>query len=159
MEEYLAFVDFIGRTVDGKYIYRMDFTTDTDVVWGEFFNITPAAIVPNLQPDKNTLSHSGKAIFPREMMVAKKNYCFSMQDCIDGIIPLMFSEIDEHTLELDDKPLYFSFAEEREKVEDKLNKLGIELYDVETVEHGNDDAIDSLIDSMDDENNEEDVDE
>ena len=37
-----------------------------------------------------------------------KNYCFSMQDCIDGIVPLIFSEIDEETLELDEKPFYIN---------------------------------------------------
>ena len=30
MEEYLGFVDEIGRTIDGKFIYRLDFTLDTD---------------------------------------------------------------------------------------------------------------------------------
>ena len=35
MDEYLAFVDEIGRTTDGKFIYRLDFTVDTDSVWGD----------------------------------------------------------------------------------------------------------------------------
>ena len=66
MEDFLCFVDLIGQTIDGKYIYRFDFTIDTDVVWGEYFNVTPSAIIPDLQPDKHSLSHSGKVIFPCE---------------------------------------------------------------------------------------------
>ena len=39
MEEFLAFADAIGRTLDGKHRYRLDFTVDTETVWGEFFNV------------------------------------------------------------------------------------------------------------------------
>lgn len=153
MTEYLAFVDEVGRTMDGKYIYRFDFTVDTETVWGEFFNVTPAAIVPNIQPDKNTLSSTGMAIFPRQMVVAKKNYCFSMQDCIDGIISMIFSEIDDNTLECGNAPFHLEFGEAIESVKEKLSEVGIELFDVKEVERGDDSAIDDLLDAMDDENN------
>ena len=149
MEEFLGFVDEIGRTVDGKYIYRFDFTLDTETIWGEYFNVAPSAIIPDLQPDKNALSRQAKAIFPREMVLAKKNYCFSMQDCIDGIIPLIFSEIDENTLEYNEKPFFIHFGETFTDVE-------ITFVNVEKVEKGDESAIDNLIDSMDD--NEEDDD-
>ena len=157
MEEYLAFVDEIGRTVDGKYIYRFDFTPDSETVWGEFFNVAPAAIIPNLQPDKNTLSRTAKAIFPREMVIAKKNYCFSMQDCIDGIIPLMFCEIDENSVEINGEPFYLNFAENLSSVEEKMKSVGIELFDFEDVKIGDESAIDNLIDSIGDENNDDDI--
>lgn len=156
MEEYLGFVDEIGRTIDGKFIYRFDFTLDTDTIWGEYFNVTPSAIIPDLQVDKNALTKRAKAIFPREMVLAKKNYCFSMQDCIDGIIPLIFSEIDDETLEYNGKPFFIHFGKPYEKVLEMLNSVGIELFDIEIVEKGDDSAIDALIDSMDNENEEDD---
>jgi hypothetical protein len=150
MEEYLAFVDYIGRTLDGKYIYRFDFTTDKETVWGEYFHIAPCAIVPNIQPDKNTISKTSKAIFPREMVIASKNYCFSMQDCIDGIIPLIFSEIDDNTLEIKEVPFFLNFGDDFGTVIEKLSAVGITLFDIEEVEHGDESAIDNLIDSMGD---------
>lgn len=158
MEDFLGFVDLIGRTIDGKYIYRFDFTTDIDVLWGEYFNVTPSGIIPDLQPDKNALSRSGKIIFPREMIIAKKNYCFSMQDCIDGIIPLIFSEIDEETLELDEKPFFIKFGESFNDVQEKLKKVGLEFFELYEIEKGDDSAIDALINDLDndDENNEDD---
>lgn len=149
MEEYLAFVDYIGMTIDGKYIYRFDFTIDPDSVWGEFFNVTPAGIVPDMQPDINSLSKTCKVNFPIEMQIAKKNYCFSMQDCIDGIIPVIFSEISEDAIVYNDAPLFFSFGENIETIQKKLQSLGIEMYDVEEVEKGDESAIDNLIDNMD----------
>lgn len=164
MEDFLGFVDLIGRTIDGKYIYRFDFTTDTDVLWGEYFNVTPSGIIPDLQPDKNALSRSGKIIFPREMVIAKKNYCFSMQDCIDGIIPLIFSEIDEETLELDEKPFFIRFGESFNEVKEKLNKVNLDFFELYEIEKGDDSAIDALINDLgteneeDDYNNEDDLD-
>lgn len=156
MNEFLGFVDLIGQTIDGKYIYRFDFTTDIDVLWGEYFNITPSGIIPDLQPDKNALSRSGKVIFPREMVIAKKNYCFSMQDCIDGIIPLMFSEIDEKTLVLDEKPFFIRFGESFNDVKEKLDKINLEFFELYEIEKGDNSAIDALINDLDDENNEDD---
>ena len=156
MEDFLGFVDLIGRTIDGKYIYRFDFTTDIDVLWGEYFNVTPSGIIPDLQPDKNALSRSGKIIFPREMVIAKKNYCFSMQDCIDGIIPLIFSEIDEETLELDDKPLFIRFGESFSEVKEKLDKVNLNFFELYEIEKGDDSAIDALINDLEAENEEDD---
>lgn len=149
MEEYLAFVDYIGRTIDGQYIYRFDFTVDADSVWGEYFNVTPAGIVPDLQPDINSLSKTCKANFPVEMQLAKKNYCFSLQDCIDGIIPMVFSEISEDGIEYNDAPLFFKFGEEYDTVKNILTSIGIEMYDVELVKTGDESAIDNLINNMD----------
>ena len=148
MEEYLAFVDEVGRSLDGGYIYRFDFTVDREAVWGEFFNVAPAAIIPNLQPDKNTISSTGNVIFPSKLITAKKNYCFSMQDCIDGIIPLVFSEISENTIECDGVPFFLNFADPISLVNEKLQAVGTKLYDIEKVEHGDGSAIDDLINSI-----------
>jgi hypothetical protein len=150
MIEYLGFVDEIGRTTDGKYVYRFDFTVDKDTIWGEYFNITPSAIIPDLQADINSLTKQAKVIFPREMVIAKKNFCFSMQDCIDGIIPLIFCEIDEETIIIDEKPFFIRFGETYENVEKILEKAGLSFFDVEIVEKGDDSMIDELINSLDD---------
>lgn len=149
MDEYIGFIDEIGRTTDGRYLYRFDFTIDTETIWGDFFNIAPSAIVPDLQPDRNALSHTGRVVFPRELVIAKRNYCFSMQDCIDGIIPLCFCEIDENTILYDDKPFFIRFGETMDEVVKKLSSIGLELYGLEEVEKGDDTAITDLINSID----------
>jgi hypothetical protein len=89
---YLAFIDIVGQTVEGKNIYRFDFTQAPDVVWGDSWNVTPAGIMPKLAPDPNCLSISAQLICEHRYQLAKESTCFSMQDCIDGIIPLMFDE-------------------------------------------------------------------
>lgn len=152
MTDYIGFIDFLGKNSDGKYIYRFDFTSDIDVLWGEYFNVTPAAIIPNLQPDKNTLSRSGKVMFPQEMIIAKKNYCFSMQDCIDGIIPLIFTELDNETMFYNEKPFFIRFGESFNDVEQKLKLYGLEFFELYEIERGDSSAIDDLIDLIDDNN-------
>ena len=147
-EEYLGFVSEIGRTTDRKYLYCFDFTYDPDSFWGEFFNIPPACIVPELAPDPNCLSHTAKVESPVKLMTAKENTCFSMQDCIDGIIPLCFSEISDDTIEFHHKPLKFRFGEKRETVELKIAECGLVNYGYEDIKHGDENLVNELINDL-----------
>ena len=134
-QEYLAFVDEIGRTIEGNYLYRFDYCKDTEIVWGNYFNITPAIIVPNIQPDNNCLSSTEEVISPKKLELAKTNGCFSMQDCIDGIISLCFSTIgDDDSIYFNEEPLKFDFGEKIEDVRDRLTKCGFTLCGLKEVE-------------------------
>lgn len=148
MEEnlYLAFVDEVGRDGD-NWLYRFDFTIDTDVVWGTGFNVVPAASVPKMQPDKNSLSHTATIELPRKMETAKKSTCYSMQDCIDGIIPLCFTRLDAGALMIDrDTALAFHFGESIESIREKIELFGGYL-DIKKIEKDKSSAIDDLIKS------------
>lgn len=134
--EYLAFVDEIGRSVSGEYIYRLDFTYDPESVWGDYFNSVPSIIVPDLQPDTNSLSSTAKIRVKKQLSIAKKNGCFSMQDCIDGIISLCFSEIDEEPIMSGKELFRLDFGETFESVEKKLNENGIEIEDKNDIDVG-----------------------
>lgn len=134
-QEYLAFVDEIGRTIEGNYLYRFDYCTDKEIVWGDYFNITPSVIVPNIQPDKNSLSSTEEVISPKKLELAKTNGCFSMQDCIDGIISLCFSQInDEESIYYNEEPLKFDFGETQEEVRERLKNCGLTLCGLKEIE-------------------------
>ena len=48
----------------------------------------------------------------KKLELAKTNGCFSMQDCIDGIISLCFSQInDDESIYYNGEPLKFDFGE------------------------------------------------
>ena len=151
--QYLAFVDYIGKTSDGKYQYRFDYTEDTEVVWGDYFNIVPSVLVPNLQPERNCLSYSEVGTFSSSLSLAKNNGCFSMQDCIDGIIALCFSEINEKTIYYHDEPFYLSFGEPLDSVRNKLTESGFVLNGLEQINKGDETVIDNLINSLDSDDN------
>lgn len=134
-QEYLAFVDEIGRTIEGNYLYRFDYCTEKEIVWGDYFNITPSVIVPNIQPDTNSLSSTEEVISPKRFELAKTNGCFSMQDCIDGIISLCFSQInDEESIYYNEEPLKFDFGEKQEEVRERLKNCGLTLCGLKEIE-------------------------
>lgn len=154
--EYLAFVNEMGTDMEGKPMYTLHFTTDTESVWGNYFNVAPASLANNLSVDENCITSRATVTTPRKVEIAARNNCFSMQDCIDGIIPMMFSPIDEETLMIGETPFSILFGEPFDEVERKLSSIGVEMKDIETVEHGDNSAVDKLIESMDNPMNNED---
>jgi len=144
-EHFLAFVDYVGKSVDGKNIYRFDFTRATDVVWGDQWNATPAAIIPELEPDVNCLSISGQVLTKHKYLLAKDNTCFSMQDCIDGILPLLFDE------PYSDELMVLPFGMDMQSVIDTLSEHGLELINLKDVNEEKDNqVIEGLIDKIKD---------
>lgn len=149
MNEYLAFVDYLGKSIDGDYIYRFDFTDDTDSVWGDYFNVAPTIIIPDLQPESTTIVKSARVNFDKTLNLAKKNGCFSMQDCFDKIISLAFTELtEEDTIYYNDEPLRFDFGETFNEVVEKLKSCGYSFYNIVEYENGEEKIIDSLIESI-----------
>lgn len=145
-ELFLAFVDYEGRTQEGKYIYRFDFTIDSETAWGDYFNISPSIIVPDIVLDKNCITLFFKCIFPCEMILAKTNSCFSMQDCIDGILPLCFCDLSNKSF-FRNRPIAFNFGEEIEDVRERISDYKLTIFGEETITP-NSDILNNLIDNL-----------
>ena len=135
MIEYLAFVRKIGITLENENIYEFLFTTNPDVVWGENFNIIPAGIIPNLEPEKNCLSKKGRVITNIDFNLACESTCFSMMDCIDGIIALCFTEAGI------DNEFHFNFGEKLNDVIEKLHKYNLNLEEIEDIKFNEEEDI------------------
>lgn len=150
MNEFLAFVKKIGNTLDGQNIYEFMFTTVPDVVWGDNFNIIPAGIIPNLSPEKNSLSRKGRVITDIDFKLACESTCFSMMDSIDRIIALCFTEAGI------ENEFHFDFGEEFNNVIDKLKQYGLELTELEEVKIDEEGIIDDVIKRLEDENTDND---
>ena len=127
MEDYLAFVKRVGNTLNGENIYEFMFSTVPDVVWGDNFNIVPAGIIPNLTPEKNCLSRKGRVITNMDLKLACESTCFSMMDCIDGIIAVCFTEAGI------ENEFHFDFGEEFNEVLNKLKKYNLNLIEMEEI--------------------------
>lgn len=138
MNEYLIFVTRINDN-----LYQLDFTTDAETAWGENWHIAPAAFVPNIAPEKNAISNSYRIETENlKLHTVQQNTCFSMQDCIDGIIALAFTDID------DDFQIVLPFACSLEDTMAVLQKF------ITKITHLKDDgskAIEGLIDSLENE--------
>lgn len=152
MNEYLAFVRKIGNTINGDNIYEFMFTTVPDVVWGDNFNIIPAGIIPNLMPELNSLSKKGRVITDIDFKLACESTCFSMMDCIDGIIALCFTEAGI------ENEFHFDFGEEFNNVIDKLKKYNLQLTELESIKIDEEEIIDDVIKQLEsDDDNENDI--
>lgn len=152
MIEYLAFVRKIGQTINGQNIYEFMFTTNPDIVWGDNFNIVPAGIIPNLIPEKNCLSKKGRVITDIDLYLACQSTCFSMMDCIDGIIALCFTEAGI------ENEFNFKFGEKFDDVINKLNKYNLYLEEIEDIKFDEENIIDDVIKQLEDEENNNDND-
>lgn len=144
MEEFLAFVRKIGNTLDGQNIYEFMFTTVPDVVWGDNFNIVPAGIIPNLIPESNCLSRKGRVITDIEFKLACESTCFSMMDCIDGIISLCFTGMDV------DEDFHFDFGDTFQSVKEILKKNHLELVEMEEIKFDDTGIIDDVVKRLED---------
>lgn len=154
MDEFLAFVKKIGNTLDGQNIYEFMFTTAPDVVWGENFNIIPAGIIPNLIPEKNCLSRKGRVITDIDFKLACESTCFSMMDCIDGVISVCFTEAGI------DNEFKFDFGETFESVVNTLKKYNLEIVEIEEIKIDDSGIIDDVIKRLENEdtNDSDDID-
>lgn len=152
MIEYLAFVRKIGETINRQNIYEFMFSTNPDIVWGDNFNIVPAGIIPDLIPEKNCLSKKGRVITDIDLYLACQSTCFSMMDCIDGIIALCFTEAGI------ENEFNFKFGEKFDDVINKLNKYNLCLEEIEDIKFDEENIIDDVIKQLEDEENNNDND-
>ena len=144
MNEFLAFVKKIGTTLNGDNIYEFMFTTDTNAVWGENFNIIPAGIVPNLTPELNSLSRKARLITNLDLHLACESTCFSMMDSIDNIISLCFTSTEI------ENEMHFNFGDSIQKVNNILKKHNLKLIEFEDIKIQEDDIINDVIQQLED---------
>lgn len=148
MNEYLAFAKQINEST-----YELDFCKDTDIVWGENWNICPTSIVPDIDVDSNCISSFIYFKSEKKIDLAKYNPCFSMQDCIDGIFPLIFTNLEENSIMFEGKPFFLSFGENKEEVKDKLKKFNLEIIKEENTKDKSEEILDNLMNDLDNINN------
>ena len=87
---YIVFAERTGEDESGNYFYRLLFSDNPDVVWGDNFNVTPAGIIPDIEPDSQSIKEECLLTTKIRLKTATESTWFSLQDCIDGIIALLF---------------------------------------------------------------------
>lgn len=147
--EYLVFIAEVGTSLDENYVYHFYFSTTPEVVWGDFWNVCPASIIPDIKPDLNSISHIYECEFTKPLNLVTENTCFSMQDCIDQIVPLGWFNIHSGMVFEDEGHVTaFKFGEDFEYIERKLKSFGYPMtLNYEKVDE-TDDMIDNLIDRL-----------
>lgn len=125
-EQFLVFAEEIGETHNDEYVYRFLFSPTPEVVWGDKFNVTPAATVPNIQPLPLSLEKEWRVVSKMKLETAVESTWFSMQDCMDEIIALIFSTDENSSVVL-------RFGEDDDKVREILDENHIFYQEMEYV--------------------------
>lgn len=154
---YLVFIEYIGLTVNEKYIYKFHFSERPEVVWGDYWNVCPSSVIPNIKPDINSINKIYEVELDYRLNLAIHNSCFSMQDCIDQIIALGWFDIDSDIFYEDEiNIMKFRFGENFETVEKYLKFINVNMDNiVYEKSDDSDEMIDKLIDKLGGQNNDE----
>lgn len=102
--KYLIYINYVGLTQDG-FKYEFLYSNTPEIVWGDNWNVQSAAACGNMLPVESTYSSKQVVYSNYELHLVQDNTCFSMQDCIDGCVCLMWFEADEQIITI-------KFAEE-----------------------------------------------
>ena len=113
---HLVYINPIGKDSNNVNEYEFFFSETPDIVWGEDWNIACPAACENTLPDPTTYSETKIIKTEIPIFCAQQNTCFSLQDCIDGIICLAFFNSDSG-------PIIFNFGEKYEKVMKKIKNF------------------------------------
>ena len=126
---YIGFIRLIGPESDGIYNYEFIFTNNIDEFWGENFEYKPCCLCNDLIPNDEYITEIHKIRTKIKFDLVQDNCCFSMQDCMDGIISLAWENIDEYEEYPEDGRLVFNFGETYDEVERKLALKNILIID------------------------------
>lgn len=126
---FLVYVNKIGRDSNEQYEYEFFFSETPEIVWGEDWNVACPSACENLLPDPSTYSVVKTIKTDIPLFCVQENSCFSMQDCIDGLVCLAAQDISELEEYPEPYRLVFKFEEPYKSVSEKLNGVNITFQD------------------------------
>ena len=117
---YLIYINPIGKNSNDLYEYEFFFSETPDIVWGEDWDNPCPAACENTLPDPETYSEVKILKTNIPLSCIQNNVCFSLSNCIDGIVCLCYEDISEYTEYPEPIRLVFQFAEKYDSIIEKL---------------------------------------
>ena len=119
---HLVYINPIGKNSNDLYEYEFFFSETPDIVWGQDWNIACPAACENTLPDPETYSEVKTLKTEIPLFCVQQNTCFSIQDCIDGIICLGYFQTDKGVVKFDFSETIYNVIE---KIENNNNFIFI----------------------------------
>ena len=119
---HLVYINPIGKDSNNLYEYEFFFSETPDIVWGQDWNIACPAACENTLPDPETYSEVKTLKTEIPLFCVQQNTCFSIQDCIDGIICLGYFQTDKGVVKFDFSETIYNVIE---KIENNNNFIFI----------------------------------
>ena len=111
---HLVYINPIGKNSNDLYEYEFFFSETPDIVWGQDWNIVCPAACENTLPDPETYSEVKILKTEIPLFCVQQNTCFSIQDCIDGIICLGYFQTDKGVVKFDFSETIYNVIEKIE---------------------------------------------
>ena len=111
---HLVYINPIGKNSNDLYEYEFFFSETPDIVWGQDWNIACPAACENTLPDPETYSEVKTLKTEIPLFCVQQNTCFSLQDCIDGIICLGYFQTDKGVVKFDFSETIYNVIEKIE---------------------------------------------
>jgi hypothetical protein len=113
----LCFIKYIGLDLNGLHQYEFLFSDKIDEVWGENFEVMPAGLCNDLTPNQEDYCAVKNISLDVKINLIQDSCCFSMQDCMDGIISLGYAYQNDKLI------LDFKYGDTLNDVEKKLANI------------------------------------
>ena len=111
---HLVYINPIGKDSNDLYEYEFFFSETPDIVWGQDWNIACPAACENTLPDPETYSEVKTLKTEIPLFCVQQNTCFSIQDCIDGIVCLGYFQTDKGVVKFDFSETIYNVIEKIE---------------------------------------------
>ena len=111
---HLVYINPIGKNSNDLFEYEFFFSETPDIVWGQDWNIACPAACENTLPDPETYSEVKTLKTEIPLFCVQQNTCFSLQDCIDGIICLGYFQTDKGVVKFDFSETIYNVVEKIE---------------------------------------------
>ena len=127
-EPSVVYVKFMGKDIDGTYIYHFYLSTNPEEVFAEGWGEVPACTVPRklMDIDKEMYEYVVELKSGIKLDLAQDCGCFSMQDSRDHIVALAFENLD-NAEEYPDPRIIIQFGDGIDYVEEMFAKRDISL--------------------------------
>lgn len=111
---HLVYINPIGKDSNNLYEYEFFFSETPDIVWGQDWNIACPAACENTLPDPETYSEVKTLKTEIPLFCVQQNTCFSIQDCIDGIVCLGYFQTNKSVVKFDFSETIYNVIEKIE---------------------------------------------
>jgi len=123
MDEYLVYIDFVGKDGNDQYLYELYVAKDPTLVFGDFWDVLPIGMCSKDQkkPHPSTIDDKIEIRLPILLKLAQNNNSLSMTDVTDNILALAWQDLSFYE-EYPEYRLVLHYGENLKVVQDKLNK-------------------------------------
>lgn len=126
---FLVYVNPIGKNAMGLNEYEFFFSEKPESVWAGDWNIECPSACSDLIPDSSMYSLIKRVETTIPLNCAQENCCFSMSDCVDGIISLVYENISGLESYPEPYRINIKYGEKYKRVVEILSGRNINLKD------------------------------